>query len=153
MRINTRTMQPEDIDKVYTIERAAYLTPWTRQILKDCLRVGYDCRVLELEQTDGQEIISYIICRYQNNTCHVLNLCVAPAQQGKGYGRYLLQQVIDSLANSVIDSITLEVRPSNLAAIHLYQKMGFQQTKIKRGYYRDEFGIENALVLTKLIQK
>jgi ribosomal-protein-alanine N-acetyltransferase len=69
--------------------------------------------------------------------------------QGNGYGQSLLQEVIDSQKNSAVDTIILEVRPTNIAAMRLYQKMGFLQVGIKTGYYHDDNGIEDAVVLQK----
>ncbi len=146
-----RVMQNEDLDRVYAIESAAYPTPWDRNTLRDCLLLGCDCRVLERVLESVIELAGFVICRYQANTCHVLNLCVNPALQNKGYGQLLLQDVIDSCSASHIDSLLLDVRPSNTQAQHLYAKMGFQYVRIKRGYYRDELGIENAIVLKKSI--
>lgn len=151
MTIHVRAMQSGDIDKVYAIELVAHRAPWGRDILSDCVLVGYDCRVLEIECDRGVELASYIMCRYNDAICHVLNLCVAPSLQGKGYGQFLLQHVIDGLAKPGIEKIVLEVRPSNQVAQHLYQKMGFQQLAIKRGYYRDEPTVEDAIVLEKNI--
>ena len=149
MTLRVRAMQQSDIDSVYAIELAAHRAPWGSNILSDCVLVGYDCRVLEVDTASGFEIASYVISRYNENTCHVLNLCVAPALQGKGYGRHLLQNVIDSPAKEVVNTMTLEVRPSNHVALRLYQNMGFEQVAIKRGYYRDADGIEDGVVLQK----
>lgn len=146
-----RAMQDSDIDGVYAIELAAHRAPWSRDIFSDCLSVGYDCRVLEVDGKKGVELASYIICRYHVNTCHILNLCVAPDWQGKGYGKVLLQDVLKHLDRKNIELIILEVRPSNIAALHLYKKMGFQQIGIKRDYYQDEEGVEDAIVLQKRV--
>ena len=145
-------MQDIDIDSVYAIELVAHRAPWSREIISDCVFVGYDCRVLEIINDADVEIAGYIMCRYHDSTCHVLNLCVAPASQRKGHGQCLLQQVIDSPAKPGIDTVLLEVRLSNTGAQHLYQKMGFQQIAIKRGYYRDDQNIEDAIVLQKNIE-
>lgn len=152
MTKRVRAMLQSDIDTVYAVELAAHRAPWSSDILSDCVLVGYDCRILEIDNGKGFEIASYIISRYNDTSCHVLNLCVAPALQGKGHGPCLLQHVIDSPARSVVDTIILEVRPSNQHALHVYQKMGFEQVATKRDYYRDDNGVEDAVVLQKKIQ-
>ena len=144
-------MAPDDLDNVYAIEIAAHRAPWSREIIRDCLLVHYDCRVIEVGAPLETVIAGYIICRYDGNVCHVLNICISPALQGKGHGQFLLQNVIDSLGEIAIGVVLLEVRPSNAVALHLYKKMGFQQTGIKRGYYREGPGIEDAVVLEKKI--
>ncbi len=149
MSLRVRAMKNADIDRVYAIELIAHRAPWSRNILSDCVFVGYDCRVLEIKNETKVELASYMICRYNDNICHILNLCVAPALQGRGYGQMLLQDVIDSPAQPTVESFLLEVRPSNAAALRLYQKMGFQQVGLKPGYYRDEQGVEDAVLLQK----
>ncbi len=151
MTLQVRAMQSGDIDNVFAIELVAHRSPWSREILSDCVFVGYDCRVLDIDNATGVELAGYIICRYNDAICHILNLCVAPALQGKGYGQFLLQHVIDFPAKPALETVLLEVRPSNLTALRLYKKMGFQQVGIKRGYYRDEQVIEDAVVLQKQI--
>ncbi|QDP72642.1 ribosomal-protein-alanine N-acetyltransferase [Legionella israelensis] len=148
MSVKIRPMKKEDIDAVYTIESSTQRAPWSRSILSDCLFVGYDCRVLEL----NQNIAGYIICRYDLNQCHILNFCIAKSFQSKGYGKLLLNSVIDSLEHSGIDIAHLEVRPSNLVAINLYKSLGFEQFEIKKDYYSDDNNKkEDAIVLRKLI--
>ncbi|WP_133127456.1 ribosomal protein S18-alanine N-acetyltransferase [Legionella nagasakiensis] len=151
MLYHIRPMTVDDIESIYAIECSAHRAPWSRDILRDCVLVEYDCRVLESFERTNSEIISYIISRYHENTCHILNVCVAFAYQGKGYGRALLQDMIDSLAGSQIHVIVLEVRPSNVSAIKLYKKMGFYQAGIKKDYYQDEHGVEDAVLLQKEI--
>ena len=150
MKSWVRPMQTLDVDKVYAIELAAHRAPWSSGIISDCVMVGYDCRILEIGSLEEPQLASYIISRYSESVCHVLNLCVAPALQGKGYGRILLQDVIDNPLVSDISLVYLEVRPSNHVALRLYQKMGFSQIGIKEGYYQDENGIEDAIILQKL---
>ena len=150
MKSWVRPMQALDVDKVYAIELAAHRAPWSSNILSDCVLVGYDCRLLEIGSLEEPELASYIISRYSESVCHVLNLCVAPALQGNGYGKILLQNVIDNPLQPDISLFYLEVRPSNAPALRLCEKMGFNQIGIKEGYYQDENGIEDAFILQKL---
>lgn len=153
MSINIRRMHNKDIDAVYAIETEVHLAPWTRGILKECVLVGYDCRVLEVDYGESFLLGGYLIARQSNNNYHILNYAVAKTLQQQGYGRLLLQTVIDSLSPSeIIQSITLEVRLSNQIAIHLYETMGFQRTSIKQGYYNEGPDTEDAIVLELLLK-
>lgn len=153
MKVATRSMQQSDIDSVFDIETSAHRTPWSRDILSDCVLVGYDCRVLELVRNRKKKVVGYVICRHSLAVCHILNLCVSPPHQSKGYGQLLLRAVLDSLrSNSTIHSVILEVRPSNLAALALYKKYGFQRDTIKKNYYMDSNGgLEDAILLKKIL--
>lgn len=153
MKIKIRPMKQTDIEKVYAIEKASHRMPWPSEILSDCVLVGYDCRVLELVEKTGRELVGYVICRSSLTVCHILNLCVSPESQGKGYGSQLLTAVLETLkSNQSISSAILEVRPSNLAAIALYEKFGFQHDAIKADYYEDTDGREDAILLKKIIK-
>ena len=151
MKSQVRSMQMEDLDDVYAIEIVAHVTPWSRDILHDCIFVGYDCRVFELIDDTHHAIAGYIVSRYADHQLHVLNLCIATGHQHKGYGQLLLQTIIDTPTMPDIREVILEARPSNTKALGLYQKMGFQQIGIKTAYYCDEQGVEDGIVLQKIL--
>lgn len=150
--LEIRAMRNKDIDRVYAIEMASHKAPWSRDILRDCVLVGYDCRVLErFDEPLVREVVGYMICRRSEQICHILNLCVDSAYQRQGYGRFLLKNLLDSLSPQEVTTLVLEVRPSNVAAIALYESFGFQQEAIKKEYYKDSNGhIEDALVFRKM---
>ncbi|HAT8089055.1 TPA: ribosomal-protein-alanine N-acetyltransferase, partial [Legionella pneumophila] len=134
-----------DIENVYSIETNVHIAPWSKDILRDCVLVGYDCRVLEINNGDSSILAGYIISRISNNSCHILNLCIAKPLQSKGLGRKLLQTVLYSLSKyTQTESVILEVRPSNSAALHLYETMGFEKVEIKKDYYKDKNSVEDA---------
>ena len=151
--LTVRSMQLTDLDDVYRIETSAHRTPWSRGILDDCVLVGYDCRVLELTDAGSTRIVGYIICRLNFNTCHILNLCIEPSCQNKGFGKFFLGSVLDSLAGGLTNTVILEVRPTNSVAIMLYEAFGFQRDEIKKGYYKDDKGEEDALLLKKILPR
>ncbi|HAU0555932.1 TPA: ribosomal protein S18-alanine N-acetyltransferase, partial [Legionella pneumophila] len=137
MILNIRRMKDSDIENVYSIETNVHIAPWSKDILRDCVLVGYDCRVLEINNGDSSILAGYIISRISNNSCHILNLCIAKPLQSKGLGRKLLQTVLYSLSKyTQTESVILEVRPSNSAALHLYETMGFEKVEIKKDYYK-----------------
>ncbi|HAU0361540.1 TPA: ribosomal-protein-alanine N-acetyltransferase, partial [Legionella pneumophila] len=146
MILNIRRMKDSDIENVYSIETNVHIAPWSKDILRDCVLVGYDCRVLEINNGDSSILAGYIISRISNNSCHILNLCIAKPLQSKGLGRKLLQTVLYSLSKyTQTESVILEVRPSNSAALHLYETMGFEKVEIKKDYYKDKNSVEDAI--------
>ncbi|HAT9037804.1 TPA: ribosomal-protein-alanine N-acetyltransferase, partial [Legionella pneumophila] len=148
MILNIRRMKDSDIENVYSIETNVHIAPWSKDILRDCVLVGYDCRVLEINNGDSSILAGYIISRISNNSCHILNLCIAKPLQSKGLGRKLLQTVLYSLSKyTQTESVILEVRPSNSAALHLYETMGFEKVEIKKDYYKDKNSVEDAILL------
>lgn len=154
MILNIRHMKQTDIDAAYFIETDVHRAPWSKEILKDCVLVGYDCRMLEMKNGDQLIPGGYIISRITGESCHILNFCIARPLQSKGFGRKLLQSLLFSLSKcSQVKNVLLEVRPSNSQAIHLYSALGFEEIDVKKDYYKDNLGIEDALVFQKnLIQ-
>jgi len=133
------------VAEVLKIEAAVYPSPWTEGIFNDCIRVGYNCWVY-IEQ---DELISYGLVSVAANEAHVLNLCVAPRAQGRGHGKRMLYKLIALAEERQARSIFLEVRESNIAALNLYEKEGFNRIGLRKGYYPVEDGREDALVFAR----
>nr|MCU0977519.1 GNAT family N-acetyltransferase [Steroidobacteraceae bacterium] len=89
--VRFRAMTPADLPAVAGVERAAYPFPWSEGIFRDCLRVGYLCRVAEL---DG-EIVGYGIVAMGAGESHLLNLCVRRDVRNRGVGRRMLRLCIE----------------------------------------------------------
>ena len=138
-----RFLATSDIDRIMEIEWAAYAFPWTRGIFEDCIRVGYDCRGLQL----GSRLIGYSVSTQFAAECHLLNLCVEPAWQRRRFGSLLLENTIQQARVGHCSSVFLEVRPSNRAGLSLYRKRGFYIVGERPDYYRAENGRESAIVM------
>lgn len=142
-----RPMREPDVDTIIEIEQSAYDFPWTSGIFRDCLRVGYSCWILgQLNPIDG-----YGIMTVGAGECHILNVCIRPELQDRGLGRFMLEHLLGLARQYNADTAFLEVRPSNKAAIHLYDTMGFNQVGMRRRYYPAHRGREDALILAKTL--
>jgi [ribosomal protein S18]-alanine N-acetyltransferase len=142
-RITVRPMLESDVPSIIAIERDSYPFPWSEGIFRDCIRVGYTCRVLDL----GGQIVGYGVMSVGAGEAHILNICVREEFRSVGFGRRLLDYLLDRGAAAGMADAFLEVRPTNLSAIRLYQSMGFEQVGIRRGYYQAAGGREDATVL------
>jgi len=138
-----RPLGVPDLDAVMAIEQRAYDFPWTKGIFRDCLRVGYCCWCYE---NDGC-IEGYGVMSVAAGESHILNLTVRPESQRRGIGRKLMTHFLQLARRHNADVVMLEVRPSNHAAIALYQKCGFNEIGMRRNYYPAEDGREDALLL------
>lgn len=136
-------MARTDLDAVLSIERRAYPNPWSKGIFDDCLRVGYDAWILE---EDGA-LAGYALMSIAAGEAHLLNLCVDPELQGRGFGRRLLELLLHRAAQRGARTIYLEVRPTNERALRLYRGAGFDEIGHRKGYYPDGTGREDAVVL------
>lgn len=143
-----RELQLADLGVLMSIEVRAYPYPWTEGIFRDCLRSGYGCWALTLDEI----LNGYAVTSVAVSECHILNLTVAPESQGQGLGRYLLRNVLQRAEQAGADTAFLEVRPSNAAARHLYESEGFNEVGVRRHYYPGARGRrEDALVMAKAL--
>ena len=147
--VHIRPMLEMDLPDVAAIEAKSYAFPWSENIFRDCLRVGYTCRTLDM----AGQIIGYGVMSLGAGEAHILNLCVREEFRIVGFGRRLLEHMLERAAASGIGEAFLEVRPSNLAAIRLYQRLGFEQIGIRRGYYQAPDGREDAIVLKLILRQ
>jgi ribosomal-protein-alanine N-acetyltransferase len=141
--VKFRSMLPSDIPGVGIVERASYAFPWSEGIFRDCLRVGYLCRVAECE---GQ-VIAYGIVAMGAGEAHILNICVSEAMRCRGVGRQMMKLLLERARQAGMGEVFLEVRPSNMHAIALYQSLGFIEVGRRKAYYQAADGREDALVL------
>ena len=142
-----RAMRGSDIPDVVSIERASYQFPWSEGIFRDCLRVGYVCRVV----TVNRQVMGYGVMSFGAGEAHILNLCVGESYRCRGVGRRLLSVLIERASSGGMAEAFLEVRPSNTAAIRLYLSLGFEQVGMRRGYYQAANGREDAAVLRRAL--
>ena len=145
MSNEVRRMQLADLPDVLRNERLGYSYPWTEGIFRDCLRNGQECWLL---MSSGQNV-GHGILSVAAGESHLLNVCVHPDFQGHGFGRTLVEHVLARARVGEASTIFLEVRPSNVAACELYDKLGFNEVGIRENYYPSKVGREDALVLAK----
>lgn len=140
---SVRPMTEADLPAIHAIETAAYPFPWSAGIFRDCLRAGYLCSVAELDE----RTVGYAVLSLAADEAHLLNICIESQHRCRGLGRRLMRFLFSQAMRQGARQLFLEVRPSNLSAIRLYQSLGLQQVGIRRGYYQATQGREDALVL------
>ena len=141
-----RAMTLADVDAVLGIEQSvqAYPSyPWTRGNFMDALNSGYLCCV---DEADG-EIRGYAVLMPVLEEAELLTIGVSTAQQRKGLGRAMLRAMLEDARKNKMHRVYLEVRPSNTAAIALYRSAGFAEIGVRRGYYQNANGREDALMM------
>lgn len=143
-----RPMRVEDLDAVMAIEPMIYSHPWTRGNFSDSLKSGYSAWVLQKKTLDQRwELIGYALMMLVMDEAHLLNLSIAQPQQKQGWGRILLEHMLVIARSQQMATMFLEVRPSNVSAIALYQNIGFNEMSIRRAYYPATNGREDAILM------
>jgi ribosomal-protein-alanine N-acetyltransferase len=133
-----------DLDEVVAAEKEIYPFPWTRGNFLDALHAGYSAWVLR----DGaRRVAAYSVMMLALDEAHLLNLSVARGAQRTGLGWRTLDWMADVARGYGGRTMMLEVRPSNEAALRLYQRYGFDRIGVRRGYYPSHGGREDAVVM------
>jgi ribosomal-protein-alanine N-acetyltransferase len=138
-----RPMQMDDLESIMAIEPQIYPYPWTRGNFSDSLSSGYSSWVLML----NDQIIGYSLMMLVLDEAHLLNLSVAKPYQKQGLGRTLLEHMVSIAKSNQMANMFLEVRPSNISAIALYENMGFNEMAVRRKYYPAPNGREDAVLM------
>ncbi|OGT15427.1 MAG: ribosomal-protein-alanine N-acetyltransferase [Gallionellales bacterium RIFOXYB12_FULL_54_9] len=138
-----RMMTIADVDAVLNIEQAVQVYPWSRGNYTDALDSGYLCFVEEI----AGEIAGYAVLMPGVEEAELLNIGVAASHQRQGMGGAMLSALCKVATDKQLYRLFLEVRASNLAALNLYRRAGFEQVGVRRGYYHDAEGSEDALVM------
>ncbi|MCE2945533.1 MAG: ribosomal protein S18-alanine N-acetyltransferase [bacterium] len=144
VRPEARRMQVADLPRVVEVEQRIYAFPWTEGNFRDAILSGYDGAVLEF----GGVLVGYRVMMFGPGEAHLLNLSIAGDWQRRGFGRRLLLASIHDARRVAAATMFLEVRPSNAAGIALYEATGFRRIGVRKGYYPDEGGREDAWVMS-----
>lgn len=130
--IRARHMGRRDLPQVVAIENEIYPFPWSQGNFSDSLEAGYDCWAFDVA---AGELAAYAIVMWIPDEVHLLNLSVVPSRQRQGLGHAILEWLCADATRRGARGMLLEVRPSNLPALRLYQTSGFERIGIRRRYY------------------
>lgn len=138
--LTIRSLAYADLPNVLSIERRAFVTPWSMAMF-----------VLELSKTSGiclaanagETLRGYLVCSCYPEMWHLMNVAVDPERRREGVATALITRLLSEVKDT--DKIMLEVRGSNEGAIEMYRHFGFNPVGHRRRYYQDNG--EDALVM------
>jgi [ribosomal protein S18]-alanine N-acetyltransferase len=156
-------MSEGDLDAVHDTEKQAYAHPWSRKHFADSLAAGYPAVMLlgearpedsqRLPVADERVLLAYLVAMVGVDEVHLLNLTVAPAHQGQGWGRLMLDALCLWSRGQSAQWLWLEVRAGNAGARRLYERYGFRPVGVRRAYYPAEHQRrEDAVVMSLHLQ-
>lgn len=137
-----RPMEETDIPFVHEIECRIFSMPWSKEDFRKSIQEPHNI-YLVVEQ--DREIIAYCGLWGVVGEGQINNVAVVSSYRNRGIGREMLQTLIDIGRSEGLESFTLEVRVSNLSAITLYHRLGFQDAGIRKSFY--EAPTEDALIM------
>ncbi|XOQ42983.1 MAG: [Ribosomal protein S18]-alanine N-acetyltransferase [Clostridium sp.] len=141
--LNLVPMLPRHLDDLAQLERICFAQPWTREGL--AAELSSETAVFLVAEYNG-ETAGYAGMHCVCGECYVDNIAVFPKFRRKGIGRALTQALLRRAEEQNAEFLSLEVRPSNTAAIALYKSLGFKQVGRRKNFYRSP--TEDALILT-----
>ncbi|MBQ0014245.1 MAG: ribosomal protein S18-alanine N-acetyltransferase [Oscillospiraceae bacterium] len=133
------------IDSVVEVEEACFAHPWNREGIESNFNNPDAYFFVALD--DADKVIGYIGTYMVRDECFVTNVAVLPSCRKQGVGSALVKQAVSSAQANGASFITLEVRLSNVEAINIYKKFGFESDGVRPKFYRDPD--EDALIMTK----
>lgn len=152
-----RPFNPSDLDRVMKINHECLPENYAPLFFINLYKRFPDTFIVA--EIEG-ELIGYIMCRIETGVPsfkllgitkkgHVISIAVLPSHHHKGIGYALIQEATRAMANYKAKECYLEVRESNLPAINLYKKMGFEVARTIRNYYADG---EDAYLMAKPLE-
>lgn len=132
-----------DMDSVHLLESQCHSHPWSKNLFLSNFGKRYFNHVL----LENEQVIGYFVASSVAGEVTLMNIAISPEKQGLGLGRVLLQFLIDFSRQKNEQEIWLEVRASNIAALALYNKLGFAEVDRRKDYYPCAQGREDAIIM------
>ena len=139
-------MAAEHLNDVAALELACFSRPWSRKMLAEELE-NQCAAFLVAEDAVTGEAVGYAGLRVAADEGYITNVAVFPQYRRRGAAGKLLDVFLRFARANHLAFLTLEVRPSNAAAIALYTRFGFREAGRRRNYY--DLPKEDALILTR----
>ena len=143
--VRPRLADMKDLAGIAALEMAVFSNPWNEEMVSSSIQGTYD-HVKILETSEG-EIAGYIIYSAVCDSADLLRVAVDAGSRRRGIGCKLMETMVDDCKDRNVQSIFLEVRESNAAAIAMYEQFGFVKISTRKKYY--DSPVEDGLVMQK----
>jgi ribosomal-protein-alanine N-acetyltransferase len=114
------------------LERACFSDPWSEDAIRDSIT---NPLYTFLVAREGGRTVGYVGAYTVVGEMQITNVAVSPAARRQGVGNRLIGELVRQASEQQARLITLEVRASNRPAIALYEKLGFTEVGVRRGFY------------------
>ena len=146
MSVKIVPMTADHLEELEKLERICFSRPWSRKMLAEELE-NQCAAFLVAEDSVSGRVLGYAGLMVVADEGYITNVAVFPEYRRQGIAAQILQVFLQFAAANHLAFLTLEVRPSNAAAIALYQGFGFEEVGRRKNYY--DLPKEDALILTK----
>ncbi|MGN0132421.1 MAG: ribosomal protein S18-alanine N-acetyltransferase [Lachnospiraceae bacterium] len=133
-----------DLEQVSRMEQECFSMPWSEKSFEEILD---NPKAVYVVAREDEQVIGYCGAYLILDEADINQVAVAPAHREKGVGRMMMTALMERLKQAGAESVTLEVRKSNIPAIALYEGLGFRTEGIRKNFY--EKPAEDALIMWK----
>lgn len=141
-KIVIEKMKSDDIANVVEVENNSFDIPWSKESFENELK---NKLAMYLVAKVEDKAVGYVGVWKIFDEGHITNVAVHPDYRGQGIGKSLISELLYLCEKEGINSLTLEVRKSNIVAQSLYKSFGFVEEGIRKGYYSDNN--EDAIIM------
>ena len=146
MKVNIVPMNADHLEELERLERICFSRPWSRKMLSEELE--NDCAAfLVAEEPETKQVLGYAGVLVMADEGYITNVAVFPEYRRQGIAAQIIKVFCDFAQGNHLAFLTLEVRPTNTAAIELYRSFGFEEVGRRKNYY--DLPKEDALILTR----
>ncbi|MBE6918512.1 MAG: ribosomal-protein-alanine N-acetyltransferase [Ruminococcaceae bacterium] len=143
-------MNADHLESIERLERICFSRPWNRRMLAEELE-NQCAAFLVAEDGESGEVLGYAGLLVVADEGYITNVAVFPEYRRCGIAAKILEVYLNFAKANQLAFVTLEVRPTNTAAIALYQRYGFEEVGRRKNYY--DLPKEDALILTRYFDK
>ena len=141
-------MNESHIPQVAALEAASFSTPWSENAIQSELNNPY---AIWLVAAEGDTLAGYLGVQFGPDGGDIMTIATDPGFRGHGVAKRLIAAMVEQLREKGLGWLTLEVRPSNTAAVHLYEAMGFREVGRRTRYYKKP--TEDAVLMTLFFEE
>ena len=142
--IHIREMTLEDIEQVYDLEKSIFSIPWSKNSFERAVK---NKNTLFIVAEEEGEILGYLGMYIFSDEADISNVAVSKQYRRQHIAKQMMDDILLKAQAAGVKHVTLEVRETNVAAIKLYENMGFVEAGIRKNYYEEP--TENALIMWK----
>ena len=141
-KITFRKMTADDAEQVSEIDFQSFSVPWK---MTDYWKYAQEKNIESVVAEIDQKIVAYAAAFVSFEEAEVFKIAVEPKLRGQKIGTKIFAELIQAVKNRGVNAMTLEVRPSNVAAVKLYENFGLKSVGRRKNYYTNP--TEDALIM------
>ena len=134
-----------DLDAIHAIESASFPAPWRREFFESELSAPGRFTLVAIRDN---RLVGYVFAMWIFDEMHVNKIAVIRDERRKGIAQQLMDRCLDFAREHGVETLSLEVRESNLGAQQFYRRLEFESVYVRPRYYPDN---EAAVVMTRRI--